>query len=90
MIVDQALYQRTVLPNGLVVLTEPMDQVRTVSLGAWISAGSRHEDATRMGVSHFIEHALFKGSTTRSALEIAQAMDGIGGHLNAFTDREHT
>lgn len=90
MIVDQALYRRTVLPNGLVVLTEPMDHVRTVSLGIWIRAGSRHEDESRMGVSHFIEHALFKGTTTRSALAIAEAMDGIGGHLNAFTEREHT
>ncbi len=90
MVVDQALYQRTVLSNGLVVLTEPMDHVRTVSLGVWIAAGSRLEDPARMGVSHFIEHALFKGTATRSALEIAQAMDAIGGHLNAFTDKEHT
>jgi predicted Zn-dependent peptidase len=90
MIVDQAVYQRTVLPNGLVVLTEPMDHVRTASLGVWIPAGSRYEDEGRMGVSHFIEHALFKGTTSRSALRIAQAMDAIGGHLNAFTDKEHT
>ena len=90
MVVDQALYRRTVLPNGLTVLTEPMDHVRTASLGVWITAGSRYEDAARMGVSHFIEHALFKGTATRSALQIAQAMDGIGGHLNAFTDKEVT
>ncbi len=90
MLVDQALYQRTVLPNGLVVLTEPMDHVRTVALGVWISAGSRYEDGARNGISHFIEHVLFKGTATRSALEIAQAMDAIGGHLNAFTDKEHT
>ncbi len=90
MVVDQALYQRTVLPNGLVVLTEPMDHVRTASLGVWIAAGSRYEDPARMGVSHFIEHALFKGTATRSALQIAEAMDAIGGHLNAFTEKEHT
>jgi predicted Zn-dependent peptidase len=90
MAVDQVLYRRTVLPNGLVVLTEPMDHVRTVALGVWIAAGSRYEDPSRMGVSHFIEHALFKGTTTRSALDIAQAVDSIGGHLNAFTDKEHT
>ncbi len=90
MVVDQALYRRTELPNGLVVLTEPMDHVRTASLGVWIGAGSRHEQRAQMGICHFIEHALFKGTATRSALEIAQAMDAIGGHLNAFTDKEHT
>jgi predicted Zn-dependent peptidase len=90
MVVDQALYRRTALASGLVVVTEPMDHVRTASLGVWIPAGSRYEDERRMGVSHFIEHALFKGTTSRSALEIAQAMDAIGGQLNAFTDKEHT
>jgi predicted Zn-dependent peptidase len=89
-VVDQALYERTVLPNGLVVVTEPMDHLRTIALGLWIPAGSRYEDQAHMGVSHFIEHALFKGTTTRTALEIAQAMDAIGGHLNAFTEKEHT
>src|SRR5579872_1522699 len=90
MAVDQALYRRTVLPSGLVVLTEPMDHVRTASLGVWIGAGSRHEEPARMGICHFIEHALFKGTRSRSALAIAQTMDAIGGHLNAFTDKEHT
>jgi predicted Zn-dependent peptidase len=85
-----ARHRRTVLANGLPVVTEPMPHVRTVSLGVWIDAGSRYEDARSMGVSHFIEHALFKGTTTRSALAIAQEMDALGGHLNAFTDREHT
>jgi predicted Zn-dependent peptidase len=88
--VDQGPYRRAALPNGLVVVTEPMAHVRTVSLGVWIDAGSRYEDARTMGVSHFIEHALFKGTTSRSALAIAQEMDALGGHLNAFTDREHT
>ena len=90
MAVDPGPYRRAVLPNGLVVVTEPMAHVRTVSLGVWIDAGSRYEDARTMGVSHFIEHALFKGTTSRSALAIAQEMDALGGHLNAFTDREHT
>jgi predicted Zn-dependent peptidase len=90
MAVDQALYRRTALPNGLVVLTEPIDHIRTASLGIWIATGSRYEHPAQMGVSHFIEHALFKGTTTRSALDIAQAMDAMGGHLNAFTDKEHT
>jgi len=87
---DHGPYRRAVLPNGLVVVTEPMAHVRTVSLGVWIDAGSRYEEARAMGVSHFIEHALFKGTTSRSALAIAQEMDALGGHLNAFTDREHT
>lgn len=90
MAVDGALYRRAVLPNGLVVVTEPMANVRTVSLGVWVDAGSRYEDPRTMGVSHFIEHALFKGTTSRTALAIAQEMDALGGHLNAFTDREHT
>jgi predicted Zn-dependent peptidase len=90
MAVDQALYRRTVLSNGLTVITEPMDHVRTVALGVWIAAGSRYEDAAHNGVSHFIEHILFKGTTTRSALAIAEAIDAIGGQLNAFTDKEHT
>jgi predicted Zn-dependent peptidase len=88
--VDQALYRRTVFPNGLTVLTEPMDHIRTAAVGIWVNAGSRYEDGARSGVCHFIEHVLFKGTATRSALEIAQAMDAMGGHLNAFTEKEHT
>jgi predicted Zn-dependent peptidase len=90
MAVDQALYRRTVLPNRLTVITEPMDYVRTVALGVWVAAGSRFEDATRNGISHFIEHMLFKGTAHRSARGIAEALDAIGGQLNAFTDKEHT
>ena len=90
MVVDQALYRRTVLPNGLVVLTEPMDHVRTASLGVWIGAGSRHEQRRADGHLSLHRARALQGTATRSALEIAQAMDGIGGHLNAFTDKEHT
>jgi predicted Zn-dependent peptidase len=90
MAVDQALYRRTVLPNGLTVITEPMDHVRTVALGVWVAAGSRFEDAPRNGISHFIEHMLFKGTAHRSARGIAEELDAIGGQLNAFTDKEHT
>src|SRR6266513_202972 len=90
MAVDQALYQGAVLRNGLKIITEPMDHVRTVALGVWVTAGSRYEDAAHGGISHFIEHVLFKGTATRSALAIAEAMDAIGGQLNAFTDKEHT
>jgi len=90
MAVDQALYRRATLSNGVTVITEPMDHVRTVALGVWIAAGSRYEDTPHNGISHFIEHILFKGTATRSALAIAEAVDAIGGQLNAFTDKEHT
>ncbi len=74
----------------MVVLTERMPQVRSVSIGVWIKVGSRFERAERAGVSHFIEHLLFKGTESRSAEEIAQAIDSVGGTLDAFTSRENT
>jgi len=79
-----------VLPSGIVVLTEQMPQVRSVSIGVWVKVGSRYEPAERAGISHFIEHLLFKGTQSRSAEEIAQAIDGVGGTLDAFTSRENT
>ncbi|HXF82000.1 MAG TPA: pitrilysin family protein [bacterium] len=81
---------KSVLPNGLRVITERMPHVRTAAMGVWVNAGSRHEPASQHGVSHFLEHLFFKGTTSRSALQIAQAADEIGGQLNAFTDREQT
>lgn len=81
---------RTTLPSGLRVVTEAMPAVRSVSVGVWVPVGSRHETPAVAGASHFLEHLLFKGTTTRSALEIATVMDGIGGELNAFTEKEHT
>jgi len=81
---------KSTLPNGIRVLTERIPHVRTVAVGIWVGAGSRHEPATQHGISHFLEHLFFKGTTTRSALEIAQAVDDIGGQMNAFTDREQT
>lgn len=78
------------LGNGIVVLTERMPQVRSVSVGVWVKVGSRNEPADRAGVSHFIEHLLFKGTESRSAEEIAQAIDSVGGTLDAFTSRENT
>jgi predicted Zn-dependent peptidase len=80
----------TVLPNGIQVLTETMPQVRTAAVGIWIGTGSRSEDDRLAGISHFLEHMFFKGTHTRSALEIAQAADAIGAQMNAFTDREAT
>jgi predicted Zn-dependent peptidase len=82
--------QRTVLPNGARVLTERLGHVDSVSLGVWIAAGSKDEPPGCEGITHLIEHMLFKGTTTRSALEIAEASDDIGGNVNGFTDREFT
>jgi predicted Zn-dependent peptidase len=78
----------TVLANGVRVITEPMPHVRSVSVGIWICAGSRRETGEQNGVSHFIEHMLFKGTTTRSAEDIARSVDSIGGNLDAFTAKE--
>jgi len=80
--------QREVLPNGLVVITEAMEHVRSASIGMWIRTGSRQEPADLNGISHFIEHMLFKGTERRSAEEIAQSMDRVGGMLDAFTTKE--
>lgn len=81
---------KEVLSNGLTIITEPMPAVRSVSVGIWLRTGSRHERQPENGVSHFIEHMLFKGTTNRSAEEIARAADSIGGHLDAFTAKETT
>ena len=81
---------RTVLPDGLRVVTEAMPGVRSVSVGVWVPVGSRDETAALAGSSHFLEHLLFKGTATRSALDIASAMDAVGGEFNAFTEKEHT
>jgi predicted Zn-dependent peptidase len=80
--------QRTVLSNGLTILTEPMDHIRSVSIGIWVKAGSRHEDAEANGITHFIEHMVFKGTHNRSAEDIARQIDSIGGNMDAFTAKE--
>jgi predicted Zn-dependent peptidase len=80
---------RDVLDNGLRVLTERMSEVRSVSIGVWLTRGSRHESAERGGMAHFVEHMLFKGTHTRTAEDIAQAIDSIGGQLDAFTAKEY-
>lgn len=78
----------TTLPNGLLVLTERMPHLRSVSMGVWIDTGSRDEDAVTNGISHFLEHMVFKGTTTRSAQQLAREVDAIGGNLDAFTGKE--
>src|SRR3990172_447942 len=85
-----SLYKRQVLPSGMVVLTERMPSVKSASIGVWVRVGSRDEAPEVAGVSHFIEHMLFKGTDRRSAEEIARAVDAVGGTLDAFTSREST
>jgi predicted Zn-dependent peptidase len=80
--------QTTTLPNGVRVITEAMPHVRSVSVGIWVAAGARHESPEQNGLSHFIEHMLFKGTSSRSAEEIARSVDSIGGNLDAFTAKE--
>ena len=84
------LITRTVLPGGLRVVTEAMPGVRSASVGVWVPVGSRDETPALAGTSHFLEHLLFKGTGRRSALDIATAMDAVGGEFNAFTEKEHT
>ncbi|MGD0095591.1 MAG: pitrilysin family protein [Terracidiphilus sp.] len=81
--------RRTVLPSGLIVLTERMEGMRSVAMGVWIKSGSRCEPAETNGISHFVEHMLFKGTRSRSAQHIAREMDSIGGNLDAFTGKEN-
>jgi predicted Zn-dependent peptidase len=80
---------RETLDNGLRLLTEQMTQVRSISIGVWLTRGSRHESAERGGIAHFVEHMLFKGTARRTAEDIAQAIDSIGGQLDAFTAKEY-
>jgi len=80
---------RDALDNGLRIVTEPMTQVRSVSIGVWLARGSRHEPQAQSGIAHFVEHMLFKGTATRSAEDIAQTIDSIGGQMDAFTAKEY-
>jgi predicted Zn-dependent peptidase len=80
---------RDVLDNGLRLITETMPHVRSVTIGVWLTRGSRHESDERSGIAHFVEHMLFKGSDTRTAEDIAQSIDSIGGQLDAFTAKEY-
>ncbi|OBK09879.1 M16 family metallopeptidase [Mycobacterium asiaticum] len=82
--------RRTTLPGGLRVVTEYLPAVRSASVGVWVGVGSRDEGATVAGAAHFLEHLLFKSTPTRTAVDIAQAVDAVGGELNAFTAKEHT
>lgn len=83
-------YDLTTLPNGLRVITEPMPSLRSVALGCWIDTGTRDEGPTEAGVSHFLEHLLFKGSEKLSARDVSETFDSIGAESNAFTSKEFT
>src|SRR5216683_6003181 len=84
------MVRKDVLPNGVRVLTEPMPQMVSATIGIWVENGSRYEHERQNGVSHFIEHLLFKGTKKRTAAQIAEQFDSVGGVLNAFTGKEYT
>ena len=87
---DGSVIRRSVLPGGIRVLTEAMPGQRSTAVGAWVAVGSRDETDGHFGSTHFLEHLLFKGTTSRSALDIAEAFDAVGGEANAATGKEHT
>lgn len=84
------MIETTTLPNGLRIITEPMPGLASVSVGIWVLAGGRHERPEQNGIAHFLEHMAFKGTKTRSALQIAEAIEDVGGYINAYTSREMT
>ncbi len=88
--IDTAIHQKTVLPGGLRIVSEYMPHVKSVSLGVWVQNGTRDERPEENGVSHFIEHMMFKGTKRRKASDIAESLEAFGGHLNAFTGKELT
>ncbi|NTW27861.1 MAG: insulinase family protein [Coriobacteriia bacterium] len=83
-------YRKTVLDNGITVISEPMDSVRSITLGIWLAVGSRDETPEEAGMSHFMEHMMFKGTPNRTALQISEEFDRLGAELNAFTSKEYT
>ena len=83
-------YNKTILPNGIKIISESIPYVKSFSLGFWFNVGSRDENAKNNGITHFIEHMLFKGTKKRSAKKIADDIESFGGYLNAFTSKEHT
>lgn len=84
------MYKKEVLENGVRIITEEIPHVRSVCIGIWVGVGSRNETPENNGVSHFVEHMMFKGTENRSAKDIAEALDAVGGQLNAFTSKEYT
>lgn len=87
---DGSIIRRSVLDNGVRVITEKVPGVSSASIGMWIDAGSRDESASHTGAAHYLEHLLFKGTTRRSAMDISSSIEAVGGDINAFTSKEHT
>ncbi|HSQ75166.1 MAG TPA: pitrilysin family protein, partial [Bacteroidota bacterium] len=88
--VENAHYRKTALDNGIRVVSENIPHVRSVSIGIWANVGSRDEGPSQNGISHFLEHMVFKGTRNRNVREIAQSLESLGGYLNAFTTKEQT
>ena len=86
----KATYRKTILPNGLKVLTERIPCFRSASIGIWVNIGTGYEGPKQCGFSHFIEHMVFKGTENLTARQIAEIFDTVGGKLNAFTEKEQT
>jgi len=86
----KTMYQTAILPNGLKIICETIPLVHSVSLGIWVGTGSRYEKPENNGISHFVEHMLFKGTANRTTRQIAETIDAVGGQLNAFTTKEYT
>lgn len=84
------MYEKITLPNGVRILTEHVPAIRSAAIGIWVGTGSRHETAGESGAAHFIEHMVFKGTAKRTAAELAEEMDAVGGQINAFTTKENT
>ena len=84
------MYQKTVLPNGVRIITEEIEHVRSAAIGIWVGAGSRDEREGYEGISHFMEHMFFKGTERRTARALAESLEAVGGQLNAFTTKEYT
>jgi predicted Zn-dependent peptidase len=82
--------EKTELPNGLKIVTERVESVKSVAVGIWVKTGSRDEPDEKAGITHFLEHMLFKGTKNRSAYDIALSMESVGGYMNAFTSNEYT
>ena len=78
------------LPNGFRIVTERMEGLKSASIGIWVMAGGRHERPEQNGIAHFLEHMAFKGTERRNALQIAEAIEDVGGYINAYTSREMT
>jgi predicted Zn-dependent peptidase len=85
-----AVINKTLLPNGIKIISQKTPHIRSVSMGVWVNVGARDESDRENGLSHFIEHMIFKGTARRSAYQIAKEFDAVGGHTNAFTSMEHT